>query len=256
MLAKPFKGQDIVGWLMSEKLDGVRAIWTGEELLSRNGKKFFAPEWFTEQLPNEVLDGELFIGRGMFQKTIGTVRKKTPIDSEWKAISYQVFDVPEFAGKFKERIAYCHKLLATCAVAEVVHHEFCSNAEHMQCLFNELIARGAEGVMLRNPESEYEGKRSGNLLKVKQFFSEEAIVTGYQDGEGKHEGRLGALLCEWNGVKFKLGTGFSDVQRGNPPELGALVTFNYQELTDGGVPRFPVFIAVRDYEGGCEDLCA
>ena len=97
--------------------------------------------------------------------------------------------------------------------------------------------------MVRQPGSKYEIGRSSTLLKIKTFHDAEATVVAIQDGKGKHKGRMGALLVEMSdGTQFSVGTGFSDKERENPPEIGALVTFRYQELTDGGVPRFPSFV--------------
>jgi DNA ligase-1 len=100
--------------------------------------------------------------------------------------------------------------------------------------------------MLRKPGSRYVAGRSDTLLKVKSFLDSEARVVGHQAGTGKHKGRLGALLVELpNGTRFKVGTGMSDAERNEPPAVGEIITFRYQELTDAGVPRFPSFIGVR-----------
>lgn len=233
---------------MSEKLDGVRAIWTGSELFSRNGKKFVAPKWFMNQLPNVVLDGELYISRGAFQQTAGIVRKKTPIDAEWQVIRYCVFDAPECKGGFETRLTFCSEILAGCAVAEVVKHKACVSPEHLNKFFSDLISIGAEGIMLRRPNSAYEQSRSDSLLKFKPLDSDEAVIVGYHPGEGKYKGLLGALVCNWKGNMVKLGTGLSDTLRTVPPKIGIKVTFSFQGLTDGGIPRFPVFVAERNYE--------
>ncbi len=249
MLAQTYAGQNVKGWLMSEKLDGVRAIWTGSEIISRNGNKFAAPDWFIEQLPpGIVLDGELFIGRRRFQQAVGIIRKKKPIDSEWQTVRYCVFDAPEVKGSFAARIIFCSEILTGIKIAEVIKHTACKSDAHLQAFFSELVAQGAEGVMLRCPGSVYEQRRSGNLLKYKPFESTEAEVIGHQPGEGKHSGRLGALICRWHGKIINLGTGLSDVLREVPPAIGAQVSFVFQGMTDAGVPRFPVFIAERNYE--------
>ena len=66
------------------------------------------------------------------------------------------------------------------------------------------------------------------------------------EGAGRHKGRLGALLVELpDGTTFSVGTGFSDAERAIPPPVGSLITFRYQELSEGGVPRFPSFVGVR-----------
>jgi DNA ligase-1 len=100
--------------------------------------------------------------------------------------------------------------------------------------------------MLRQPGSKYVAGRSFTLLKVKTFHDAEAIVVGHQAGAGRHKGRLGALLVRLSdGTDFAIGTGFSDRERENPPPIGSMVTFRYQELSDTGVPRFPSWVRVR-----------
>jgi DNA ligase-1 len=97
--------------------------------------------------------------------------------------------------------------------------------------------------MLRHPTAEgYEQKRTSNLLKVKRWRDLDARIVGHEEGKGKHAGRLGALVCELeDGTRFNVGTGFSDAQRAQPPRIGEYVRVKFFELTDGGVPRFPVF---------------
>src|SRR5690242_19458383 len=100
--------------------------------------------------------------------------------------------------------------------------------------------------MVRKPGSLYEVGRSSTLFKVKSFHDAEGRVVDHVPGTGKHKGRLGSLLLEMpNGTRFNVGTGFSDAERENPPEIGAIVTYRYQELSNGGVPRFPTFVGVR-----------
>ena len=94
-----------IGWLCSEKFDGYRARWIPDKriFLSRNQKVFNAPEWFKDDMRNVDLDGELFSGRENFQY-MGTVRKKIPIDEEWKMIKYVVYDLPEEDDIFENRV--------------------------------------------------------------------------------------------------------------------------------------------------------
>jgi len=108
------------------------------------------------------------------------------------------------------------------------------------------IGNGGEGLMLRQPGSLYVAGRSATLLKVKNFQDAEARVLGHEPGAGRHKGRLGALLVELpNGKRFSVGTGFSDAERENPPPIGSVINFRYQELSEGGVPRFPSYVGVR-----------
>lgn len=243
---------DIAGWWMSEKLDGVRAYWDGKRFLSRQGNEFFAPDWFTEGLPRMVLDGELWMGRKQFQKTVSIVRRQDRSDA-WRKLRYMVFDAPSVAGGFEIRIKALQKTLARKLnkFAKALAHEVCRDAQHLQAELKRVNRLGGEGLMLRQPGSHYEAGRSTTLLKVKTFHDTEAVVIGHEAGRGKHKGRLGALRMQLpDGTEFSLGTGFSDKERQDPPPVGASVTFQYQELSDGGVPRFPSFLRVRPLTDG------
>lgn len=248
MLAKKYEGQDVTGWLYSEKLDGVRAIWTGTEFISRQGKPINAPQWFKDTLPPITLDGELWLGRKQFQKCVGIVRKKNPIDSEWIFIKYAVFDLPNSPNTFESRYSALCELLHNNDVAYAIEHKTIYSKEHLDEEYKKVMLLDGEGLMIRNPYSYYEERRSPNLLKYKPCITDEAVVVGYTPGEGKHTGRMGSLMCSWNGHIIEIGTGFTDAERVCPPEFGDVITFEYQELTDRGVPRFPVYVCVRDYE--------
>lgn len=249
MLAKSYANQNPTEWLISEKLDGVRAIWDGATLTSRNGNVFFAPAWFLAQLPAlTALDGELYIGRGKFQEAVGIVRTRVADDAAWAQIKFMVFDAPACAGGFEARLAAAATALAGSTVAQIVAHCACTGAAHLDAVFAGLVAQGAEGVMLRKPGSAYEQKRSGNLLKYKPFESDEAVVIGHESGAGRLAGVIGSLVCLWKGVVFKVGAGLSDADRVDPPRVGEQVSFGFCGLTDGGTPRFPTFLTARDYE--------
>ncbi len=249
---------DLAGWWMSEKLDGVRAWWDGKRFLSRLGNEFFAPEWFTEGLPDTPLDGELWLDRKSFQRTVSIVRRQDRSD-HWKTLSYVVFDAPQMEAPFEERIAHVEDYVRRHkpAFAKALAHERCKNLEHVRQELTRIEALGGEGLMLRRPGSRYEAGRSTTLFKVKTFIDAEARVIDYVDGKGRHKGRVGSLVVETpEGVRFSVGTGLSDALRGNPPAVGSVITYRYQELSDGGVPRFPSFVGVRIDADGQESPSA
>ena len=252
MLAKPHKEtEDYTGWWMSEKLDGMRAYWTGSGLFSRNGKPVHAPKWFTDALPRMSLDGELMTGRGQFNQTISIVRKQTPVDTEWRRITFHVFDAPMQAGTCEERWADMSAAVAGIPFVSVVEQVRCASPRHLAETRATVASLGGEGVMLRAPRSAYQHRRTSQLLKVKSFQDAEARITGYIPGEGKHAGRLGAyeaVLLGGPRKKFGVGTGMSDAERERPLPIGTVITIKFFELTPDGVPRFPSFVAARDYE--------
>src|SRR5262245_888315 len=238
---------DIAGWWLSEKLDGVRAYWDGKQFLSRLGNRFYPPPWFVENFPDHPLDGELWGGRKLFQRTVGIVKRQdqSPL---WKELLYVVFDAPAHPGPFEERIEHARKAIEERRLPYVrIHeHSVCRDLHHLREELARVEGLGGEGLMARKPGSKYEVGRSSTLLKVKTFHDAEARVVAHAPGAGRHKGRLGALVVELaDGTRFNVGTGFSDAERESPPPIGSIVTFRYQELSDGGVPRFPSFVGVR-----------
>jgi len=239
--------QDMTGWWMSEKLDGVRAYWDGKAFISRLGNPYYAPDWFVERMPDTPLDGELWGGRKLFQQTVSIVRRQDKSD-HWKKISYLVFDAPSLDASFEDRLARCRELVERTGPphAQVHPHEICRGLDHLRTELARVEGLGGEGLMLRKPGSKYVVGRSSTLLKVKNFYDAEARVVDHVAGEGRHTGRLGAVVVEMaDGKRFSVGTGFSDAERASPPPVGAVITYRYQELSTGGVPRFPSFVAVR-----------
>jgi DNA ligase-1 len=238
---------DLAGWWMSEKLDGMRAFWDGKQMLSRLGNVIHAPDWFVKGLPDVPLDGELWLGRKAFQRTMAIARRQDRSD-HWKELHYVVFDAPGHGKEFEARLEFVRTFLAKRRPphAQALEHERCRDLDHLRDRLAEIEQLGGEGLMLRQPGSLYVAGRSATLVKVKTFYDAEARVVRHEPGAGRHKGRLGALLVELsNGTKFAVGTGFSDAERNSPPPVGSVITFRYQELSEGGVPRFASYVGVR-----------
>ncbi len=249
LLAQTWDGStSVTGWWMSEKLDGVRAYWDGKQFLSRGkGNLFLAPDWFVEGLPPVPLDGELWIGRKKFQRASGIARTHDRGEA-WREMRYVVFDAPAHGGEFEARLRFLEDLLGERQppFVQMLEQQPCRGVDHLLQEMERILALEGEGLMLRQPGSRYEAGRSSSLLKVKRFLDGEAVVIGHEPGQGRHKGRMGALLCRLgDGKQFAIGTGFSDAERANPPPPGSVVTFRYQEMTDAGVPRFPSWVGVR-----------
>jgi DNA ligase-1 len=198
-------------------------------------------------LPPVPLDGELWLARKKFQRTVSIARRQDKSD-HWRELRYVVFDAPAHDGEFEARMRFLQDVLAKDRPAFAVAHaqEVCKDLDHLRAELAKVEGLGGEGLMLRQPGSKYAVGRSSTLLKVKRFHDAEARVVGHQAGAGRHKGRLGALLVELaDGTRFAIGTGFSDAEREDPPAVGRVITFRYQELSDGGVPRFPSYVGVR-----------
>ena len=236
-------------YLVSEKYDGVRAIWTGEKLLTRTGNPIQAPGWFTEPLPAVWLDGELWTKRQDFATVSSIVRASIPNNARWRQVSYRVFDMPDAQLPFEQRyINYSNLIKKINAehIKAVEQQRFYSNhalSEHLQAL----VDNGAEGVMLHLATARHSPGRSDALLKLKPYFDDEAVVIGHLPGKGKYTNMLGALrVRSQQGVEFSIGSGFTDNDRANPPPIGSIITYKYHGHTKNGLPRFASFLRVRE----------
>ncbi len=239
------------GWLVSEKLDGVRACWDGRVLRFRSGREIAAPRALVAALPPQPLDGELWCGRGRFEELSGIVRRATPDEHAWRPVRYAIFDLPQAPGPFAARAAAIERLIRDAGLPQLlaVRQDAVDDAPALQRRLAAVVRDGGEGLMLHRADARWTPGRSGTLLKLKPFEDAEATVVGHEAGQGRHAGRLGALQVRTDdGLPLRLGTGFSDVQRDRPPPVGSRVTFRFQGRTAGGVPRFASFVRVRDAE--------
>ena len=238
---------DLDAYWVSEKLDGVRAFWNGSRLISRGGNTFAAPAWFTADFPPLSLDGELWVGRGQFEETASIVSRHTPHDG-WRQVSYMVFDLPEEPGTFDERLRNLRAAVAASRntfLAVVPQYKLTDHKVLMKKL-DAVVADGGEGLMLHRGDSRYQGGRSMDLLKLKKFDDAEGVVIAHNPGQGRLAGLMGSVTVRTEGgVSVKIGSGFSDEERKNPPPIGATITFRHQGFTASGKPRFAVFWRVR-----------
>jgi DNA ligase-1 len=244
-------GLDPTGWLVSEKLDGVRALWDGAQLRFRRGGLIAAPAWFTAVLPAQALDGELWIGRGGFEATVGTVRRAAPDDAAWRRVHYALFDLPGDPRPFAQRAGAMAALAASLGrpFVQAVPQRRLPDAIALARELDAVVRAGGEGLMLHRASALWRPGRSADLLKLKPWSDAEAVVVAHLPGRGRHQGRLGALeLRLANGRHFRLGTGFSDAEREAPPPVGSRVSFRHQGHTDDGLPRFASFWRVRGDE--------
>jgi ATP dependent DNA ligase domain len=257
-----YKDQNVSGWLASEKLDGVRAYWDGENLLSRQGKKLNAPLSFTKNFPKFALDGELYAKELKFEEIQATVMDKLPDEKAWKRLKFHVFDVPEASGGLLDRLEILAKFLKNEPNQNLIIIKQIKMRDNAQFLkFTEdIIVKGGEGAVVREPNTPYERKRSKNAFKFKKFKDAECEVIAINKGSGKYVKFAGSLTCKALGGKddeekagepksgtiFKIGSGLSDEQRTNPPNIGSIITYKFQNLSSYGKPRFPIFLRVRE----------
>ena len=252
VLAKHFNGdmKHPFYWV-SEKLDGIRCYWDGKVLLTRNSNEIHAPNWFTDSLPSTPLDGELWIGRGSFQLLSKIVLDHKPNTQLWNQVSFQVFDLPASKAPFELRQAKLKEMVVAKNLSHLqwVKQTKMTSLDAIHRHLEKMVEKGAEGLMLHTPNSLYESGRSNHLLKMKVRHDAEARVIAYQAGRGKFENMMGAIWVETqDGKLFKIGTGFSNEERKNPPPIGSEITYSYQGYTEKGLPRFASFIRIKPEE--------
>ena len=246
---------DPAPYWVSEKLDGVRALWDGKVLRFRSGRPIAAPPWFTASWPAQALDGELWMGRRTFDRLSAAVRRARPVDAEWRAVRYMVFDLPDSAFNFTDRLAHRDRLLGQGDVhplgawVQAVQQFRVSDAAQLKQHLRQVVAAGGEGLVLHRADAFWHSGRSDAMRKLKTVQDDEAQVVGHVPGQGRLQGQLGALLVQTpQGQRFALGSGLREADRKKPPPVGAWVTYRYRDLTPSGLPRFASFLRVRHPE--------
>lgn len=245
MLLEQYKNQDLTGWVMSEKLDGVRGYWDGKQLISRQGNPLSPPDYFLKNFPPFAIDGELYSERGKFEEIAGIVKSFEP--KGWYKLKLHVFDVPNAEGDLFKRLDFLRNYLAENPTPhiEIIEQIPIQNQAHWQNFYRQILDLGGEGIIVRNPNAPYINGRSAQILKLKPTFDEECTVIAHHKGKGKYADKLGAITCENHRGQFRIGSGFKDRDRSNPPPIGTLITYKYRGLTENGKPRFATYWRIR-----------
>ncbi|WP_286263272.1 DNA ligase [Thalassotalea atypica] len=248
-LATPYKeSAKIEEHYISEKLDGIRGYWTGKQLLTRSGKVISAPDFFTKNWPMMPMEGELWSARGEFQTIMSIVRKKSPIAQEWQTIRFMIFDLPQHTGLFEQRFAAMTRVVKTTdsPYLQLIEQISVESNTQLHAYYRNIIKNGGEGVMLHHKQSLYKSGRTQQLMKLKPFIDADATVIKHFGGKGKYVGMLGSILVKTpEGISFKIGSGFSDQERKNPPPIGAIVSYKYSGKTNAGVPKFASYLRIK-----------
>ncbi len=239
---------DVARYLVSEKLDGVRAVWDGRSLRFRSGESVSAPPSWLARLPPHPLDGELWMGRGRFEAVASRVRRYSAAAEDWAGVEYVVYEAPGLAGTFEQRVealkTWHHRQPS--GVWRPAEQRRLPSADQLTSWLNQVLAAGGEGLMLHLADAPYLTGRRPELLKLKPWQDGEAVVLGHQPGQGRLEGLVGALrVRDLAGREFLLGSGLTDAQRAAPPPVGAIVVYRHRGWTRRGLPRFASFWRVR-----------
>jgi ATP dependent DNA ligase domain/DNA ligase OB-like domain len=245
------------------KYDGTRCVaMSGKGLYSRNKKRYPHLDHIiaeVNKLPSTIiLDGELYSDTLTFQEIVGIVKRETlraDGDQEKQLqIKLHVYDIINGAP-YEERYANLQMLFNKYKFKHLVlvKSDMCESEEVIKELHARYVQEGYEGLILRNKAGLYKNSRSVDLQKVKAFETEEFKIAAFKEGEGLEAGCV-IWVCEAeNGLQFACrprGTReerevlYSDGKK----YIGKMLSVRYQEMTDSNVPRFPVGIAIRDYE--------
>ncbi len=249
-LQKPqiYHDQNVTGWVMSEKLDGIRGYWNGRFLFTKSGYKISVPKYFIKNFPSFALDGELLITNGSFEDVQSVVLDNIP-SKRWRNVTYNIFEAPNTEGNFTKRIEKIKEWFKKNKNEYVrIVKQFKINSKYdLYRYLDEVCSQGGEGVIVKDASLEYFTGRSSKILKLKKFQDMEGVVISINPGKGKYKGMMGSLRLKLkNGVIFNLGNGFSYKERKKAPKIGDIVTFKYFGFTKNGKPKFASFIKVRD----------
>jgi DNA ligase-1 len=249
MLAQVYRhGMPLADYWVSEKMDGVRGYWDGRRLWTRGGEPVDAPAWFTAGWPPVPMDGELWAGRGQFTRAVSTVRRQAADDAAWRGLRFMVFDLPAQAGGFTERLTALNGLLSnidTPYIRPVAQARVAGHAALMEQM-RAVVRAGGEGLMLHKGSAPYRAERTDDLLKVKPYEDADARVVAHAAGRGKYGDRMGALLVELpDGRRMRIGSGFTDADRRDPPAVGSWISYRFRGTHDSGLPRFATFLRRR-----------
>lgn len=250
------------------KLDGLRCVvYLGADgrpvYQSRTGGAFLVLSHLDDAIlsifrdsPNTILDGELYTTKIPFEELAGLIKKKTLTAEDQRRIQYvqyHVYDIVLGETAFKDRLVRLRELVGyerpqICLVpTDIV---IC--VEAFKEKFGEYVEAGYEGIMLRNAAGLYqENFRSNDLLKYKEFFEAEYPIVAYREATGRDAGTV-VWECETpEGRRFSVRPrGSLELRRkwfeNAKSIVGKQLTVIYQELSEMGVPRFPVGKAIRD----------
>jgi len=251
------------------KLNGVRCIARKEEgvvyITSRLGKDYGKVcSKLTNQLRlvmnnTEIWDGEIYVHGWSFQKIIRAIKKKR---ADTRKLQFHVFDFPHLHTEFNKRIKFMH-LVNKNKYVHQVETILINYKSQIKPFHDGWVSDGYEGLILRDPEGLYQFKhRVKELLKYKEFIDEEFYITSLKYDMRQDTDDNGNII-QRKCVKFKCytkdGLHFDVVPQGsleqreywwnNPPLIKNLkLTVRYQELSEDGVPIFPIGVGVRDYE--------
>jgi len=268
-LAEKFKEKFVIDKaqiIVEPKLDGVRCIAIVNDgtvnMMARSGKSIvnvvdtIGKE--LSKLGNGVYDGEIMSSG--FQSLMTQIhRKKSPDISDVRLALFDFMPLNDWLNEqpgpiYAERRQMLQERFdqergSKFSWVDLVPWRLI-NPDEIREAHTMYVDQGFEGTMIKDPDATYKRGRGRAVLKLKDFLDADCEVIGIEEGTGRHAGRLGALIVDYNGVRVNVGSGFSDAERDlifkDPVAyISRLAEVQFQEETDDGSLRFPVFISFR-----------
>jgi DNA ligase-1 len=254
------------------KLDGVRMVCNGSVCISRTGKEFsLEPLQYIikeinmiinehPQMKDYYFDGELYTPDLMFEDIVGACRTNIkPDETKYKLLKYHVYDIIPVSSTnknqtFSERHDVLKSILKeSLSFIKMVKSDVAQSKEEIFDKHDEYLSSQYEGIIIRNFHGMYQQSRSYNLQKYKHFTDEEYEIVDIKEATGNDTGTA-ILQCKtkddltfWVRPKGSREYRTSLLVNSNDV-MNKMLTVRYQNLTDRGLPRFPVGITIRDYE--------
>lgn len=241
------RSEGVENFLISEKLDGIRAFWDGKNLYSRNGKKLPAPAHFTRNFPPFAIDGELWNKRENFSEILSIINTRDNAHL-WENLRFHIFDVPSETIGLESRLSRLRAHLAQnpSDYIVIIPQTRLKSIDELQSTLAQITRECGEGLVVRHAQKPYITGRSAFDMKMKAFRSDDCKIVAYTQGRGRFRDQVGAIVCASGEMRFKIGSGMSDDFRANPPPLGTIIEYKYSGKTSNNLPRFPVFLRVKE----------
>ncbi len=259
-------------YAVSEKFDGIRALWDGQNMFSKSGKILAIPRCFSEKLAildlpkGDFVEGEIWIDYGAFEAISSVIRRKNPTCEDFSKVKYLIFNAHTAISHCEKREAirgnqHCQKYDSVVDMAQNLAKivPFCDSTNAQICVirqvrvdsqkelsdfFNAVIAKGGEGVIVRD---------SRVAFKLKPQNDAECKIIDFSRGKGRIRGKIGAIICESlenknsgiaKGKIFRIGSGLSDEIRSNPPPIGTIITYKFSGISKNGIPKHTRFLRI------------
>ena len=239
-------GVVITDYAAYEAVEGVPVYWDGDgRLLGEAETEYMPPAWFITGFPDTPLEG-ILTSKTPDVEQIRRIARSAEVEAGWRKLYFLAVDLPELNEPALTRQRELKRLIEAAKLPQLrtVRWQRFSDKDAFSLALNELYSSGGKGFVMRHVESSYKVS-ADELLLVLPYDIGEAVVVDHRPGKGNFAGMLGGVeVTTAIFGKFRIGSGFSDAERRNPPPIGARIGFRYRGLTDTGKPKSPVYLSV------------